>query len=167
MAIRFKYKNENYLDSTGIVHNKELLSDVLKRNIITARLSADQTATASRQTINFNKFDVIGSKLTYSENSVVVGKGVSYVLISGNVSAKWNSPQANDFLLYVTVNGTLVKRVDGHKVDSGMSIAVTASPFLCAVSEGDVIKMDLYATPTNSIIDSNTGATSMTVEVVG
>lgn len=29
MGKRFKYKNESYLDSTGIMHDKELLSDIL------------------------------------------------------------------------------------------------------------------------------------------
>lgn len=48
MAKSFKYKNEKYLDSTGIVHNKKMLSDLLSEKLpedVTDKFTFNGTAT--------------------------------------------------------------------------------------------------------------------------
>lgn len=55
MSKSFKFKNNMYLDTKGIVHNKKLLSDILSENIKTICL-LDKYFTTSPWTIDLSKF---------------------------------------------------------------------------------------------------------------
>lgn len=57
MAKSFKYKDDNYLDSTGIVHNKKLLSNILdtpKETTIWSNSSGKNIATNNNGTITLD-----------------------------------------------------------------------------------------------------------------
>ena len=57
MAQSIKLKNENYIDSTGVVHNKQLLSDVIDNNgiVIAESKLASPSSTITVGGLNLQK----------------------------------------------------------------------------------------------------------------
>ena len=81
MSKSYKLKDGNYIDSTGIVHNKRLLSNVLNEKV-------NGTRTAWDTKIQFN-LEVGHQALVLLNHDVVLlcwhsGGGFNYNLIQGN-----------------------------------------------------------------------------------
>lgn len=74
MAQSIKLKNENYIDSTGVVHNKQLLSELLgklDKSLICAKITgSNQTYNGSQNNIiKFNTVEnKVGSNITMSSD---------------------------------------------------------------------------------------------------
>jgi len=82
MAKSFKYKNEKYLDSAGIVHNKELLSDILNKS------------TADAQIFSYEPYTVIYANawryILGNDSKVSLKKGRYLVIASVAVQSSGN-----------------------------------------------------------------------------
>lgn len=58
MSKRFKYKDNNYLDSTGIVHNKVLLNEVLGKVLYENNNGSNETITLNDSTENYKYIEI-------------------------------------------------------------------------------------------------------------
>lgn len=142
--------------------------DYLSRNVLTATIYSTQTVSSTNEKINLALYKSTGDKLSMSDNGVLIGSGVSKVLVSATLQAQWNSPTSNDFLIYIMKNDTLMIRVNGQKADTSISNSTTLPPILMEVDEGDIIYLYYQGSSSSSVIygASSYLATSMTVEVV-
>lgn len=90
MAKSFKYKDDNYLDSTGIVHNKIPLNKILGKILWT---NSDTTSAFNSQKITLSSdeydcYEILYKLSTTSSNCLNTGKipkgnGTSLIHISG------------------------------------------------------------------------------------
>lgn len=81
MSKRFKYKDNNYLDSTGIVHNKVLLNEVLGKVLYENNNGSNENITLNDNTENYKYIEIFYQSNDYAYSSVKVanpnGKRVS------------------------------------------------------------------------------------------
>lgn len=85
MAQSIKLKNENYIDSTGVVHNKEKLSDLLTQKVLYSR-SKTYANIADNTVIN------LSDDITKYSHVIIYGK-----LSDGNLgSVELYKPAVND-----------------------------------------------------------------------
>lgn len=81
MSKRFKYKDNNYLDSTGIVHNKVLLNEVLGKVLYENNNGSNETITLNDSASNYKFIEIFYKSNDNAYSSVRVdtpnGKRVS------------------------------------------------------------------------------------------
>ncbi len=81
MSKRFKYKDNNYLDSTGIVHNKVLLNEVLGKVLYENKNGSNETITLNDSVSNYKFIEIFYKSNDSAYSSVRVdtpnGKRVS------------------------------------------------------------------------------------------
>ena len=81
MSKRFKYKDNNYLDSTGIVHNKVLLNEVLGKVLYENNNGSNETITLNDSVSNYKFIEIFYKSNDSAYSSVRVdtpnGKRVS------------------------------------------------------------------------------------------
>lgn len=81
MSKRFKYKDNNYLDSTGIVHNKVLLNEVLGKVLYENNNGSNETITLNDNVSNYKFIEIFYKSNDSAYSSVRVdtpnGKRVS------------------------------------------------------------------------------------------
>lgn len=81
MSKRFKYKDNNYLDSTGIVHNKALLNEVLGKVLYENNNGSNETITLNDSASNYKFIEIFYKSNDSAYSSVRVdtpnGKRVS------------------------------------------------------------------------------------------
>ena len=58
MSKRFKYKDNNYLDSSGIVHNKVLLNEVLGKVLYENNNGSNETITLNDSASNYKFIEI-------------------------------------------------------------------------------------------------------------
>ena len=87
MSKRFKYKDNNYLDSTGIVHNKSLLSEVLGTTLYTNVRGTTEDITMNSNVENYKCVEIFygcddryfNSGKIYEPNKKQVGLLTPYI----------------------------------------------------------------------------------------
>lgn len=171
MAKSIKLKNNMYWDSTSITHNKKNLSDKLnnlEKHIITAIRTTDWGQNTSNTAIvPFNKTNIIGTKLSYdtSTNSVVIGNGVSKILVSVNaVISATNSNTGDVIELDILKNNSLSNAVAiGVRANKWLSLGAGNVPI--DVQEGDKIQLQVWNNTTKGIAIYNNSC-YLTVEVI-
>lgn len=159
MAKSFKYKDDNYLDSTGIVHNKILLSEILNRDFIKVTLSSQPTMTAGEYTkVPFDTlWEEINENNTFSFNKngeiTITNEYVKKVHITASVlDASWGE---NSIYLEIRKNGSGIKNTyikQQSNVKNEVDIVVT---------KGDVLSVYFYCS--SAIKISNNRAYSQMV----
>lgn len=81
MSKRLKYKDNNYLDSTGIVHNKVLLNEVLGKVLYENNNGSNETITLNDSVSNYKFIEIFYKSNDSAYSSVRVdtpnGKRVS------------------------------------------------------------------------------------------
>lgn len=77
MSKRFKYKDNNYLDSTGIVHNKVLLNEVLGRVLYENNNGSNENITLNDTVSNYKFIEIFYKSNDGAYSSVRVEKANS------------------------------------------------------------------------------------------
>lgn len=143
----------------NFLENKSVMT-LYKSSRFSLNLPTQYTAVA----LPLTEYTVCGDKLTYSNNSVKIGKGVSKVLASASMGM-WNSPSAGEVGLQIYRNDKRVGMAFGNHGGGiwGMSIP----PVLVDVTEGDLLKLMISSSGTgthNFLTDDK--AVNLTVQVV-
>lgn len=104
MAKRVKLGNQNYLDSTSIVHKEKTLKNILERSYLIATIKSNIPISINSFDINLNEiYDSVGNDLTLENGKIKIGNNVSKVRVSGCVFASdwdnrsyfWGTTQKN------------------------------------------------------------------------
>ena len=146
----------------------EYINDLQGLNYISVRPSSSGSRNLSTGYIKIGLGSVVssnGNKLTLSNDSVVIGAGISKIRVSGQL-ALWNANGTfgvaivkNDDL----VNGNLILSW-GEAIANKDTCILTTTAY-ADVQEGDVISLYLYATTSQTANVQNT--CRLNVEVIG
>lgn len=158
------------INATNLNKMEQGIYDANDKNVITIGLNADTstTSTSAYQGIDLNLTKEIakaGTKLSLSNGKVLIGSGVTKVLVSGKLQTQGDN---SSYGLLIKKNNTEIS--NNYEGNQGSSWSqLTASPILVSVAEGDTIKMSVYhnATNTTKNIKAYSGyGTYLTVEVI-
>ena len=139
-----------------------------EKNVMTAILSTTSSYTISTAW-NYVKLPLnslktsIGSKLTFTSNSIKIGAGVSYVKVSAN--AMMNGI-AMEEILQICRNSTIVSQGYYRCTNVSHYGVVSLSPMLIKVNEGDLITLKYGSGGTGTLKIVGGTYTYLTVEVV-
>lgn len=166
MAISFKYKDDNYLDSTGIVHNKELLSSIIEKNrkqIITVGVESAYSSPASNTIVSFNKvISIKGDLLTLTNSKIKIGSNINYIKVSASIGIANTS--VNQVPILRLCKNDEVLNVFGLTTPTNSSNAwLTVTPFLIPVTEGDLIDLKIHGNSGNITVRNTS---YMTIESI-
>lgn len=138
------------------------------RNVMTLyrsdRFSMNLSTSYQAVVIPMSEYIRSGDRLTYSNNGIKIGKGVSKVLVSGSIGM-WQSPASGEIGLQIYRNNTRVAMRFGNHSNEIFGIVVV--PTLVDVVEGDLIEMRFSsgATGTHNFLTDDK-AVHLTVDVV-
>lgn len=156
MSKSYKLKDGNYIDSTGIVHNKQLLSEILEHQIITAVLKNNFNISETHiyKSIPFEEDTVVGNELTVSNGEVVIGEHIKHVKIS--FLTAWTITSAINEYKYAAFvkNGVQsygLTRCGANHANSPFSLSQTER--VISVNKGDKIGVQVYGT-NGDVIDA-------------
>lgn len=133
-----------------------------KTNMITLVLQDTYTIvnTNTYEEIPLQELNKIGDKLTYSENGIVIGKGISKVEVSYTVKYETIEKEGQKYAsLYKNDTTTLLLE---NVYASGRCI-ISASPIIINVAENDVLTLKVYGQAGDKI---RTSSTYITVRVI-
>ncbi len=169
MSKSIKLNNDLYLDSSGIVHNKTTLKELLELNAITVGLSANTTfnitSAWSYANVTFNKtIRNFGTKLSLSNNGIKIGKGVNHVRVTG--SAMLNGIANGDMYIALKHNSSVLAESYYRPSNSTYYGTITLPNQIISVTEGDMIYMSYGAGATGSLKIAGSNYTTFTVEVI-
>ena len=140
------------------------------KNIITIGLNADTAVTSSvaYRIVDLNltkQMSKAGTKLSLSNGKVLIGAGVSKVLVSAKLQTQGD---ANMYGLSILLNSTEISQNYTTPANASFN-QISATPRLLNVSQGNTIKMGVYinvANSTKNVKAYSGNATFLTVEVV-
>lgn len=147
-----------------------LQNQVNDKNAITIGLNADTstTSTSAYQGIDLSltkEISKVGTKLSLSNGKVLIGSGVTKVLVSGKLQTQGDN---SAYGLLIKKNNTEIS--NNYEGNQGASWSqLTASPILVSVTEGDTIKMSIYhnsSNTTKTVKAYNGYGTYLTVEAI-
>lgn len=148
-----------------------LQNQVNDKNAITIGLNADTTTTSTSAYQNIDlsltkEMAKTGTKLSLSSGKVLIGEGVSHVLVSGKIQTQGDNSAYGLSIRKNTNSGVS----DGYEGTPGNSWnQLTAPSILIPVVQGDTIKMTIYhnvSGTTKTIKAYNGFGTYLTVEVI-
>ena len=148
MSKAIKFKNNTYLDSSSVVHNKVALNTILTPNYMIIGKSVEPLRWADKgtwATMDYKtRLDSTGTKLTHSGNALIIGSVVvAQVLYDGsNVDAS-----SNYIFMRISQNNVgKSKTINGfHRWGTLHTEAILK------VSSGDLIKCDVLKSMSNEI----------------
>lgn len=158
------------INATNLNKMEQGIYDANTRHAITIGLNADTTttSTATYQGIDLSLTKEIakaGTKLSLSSGKVLIGSGVTKVLVSGKLQTQGDN---SAYGLSIKKNNTEIS--NNYEGNQGASWSqLTAAPILISVSQGDTIKMSVYhnVSGTTKNVKAYSGyGTYLTVEVI-
>ena len=138
---------QNSLDiETAQTDIQNLRTDFANKNIITAGISSNITISAGTNNISLNKtIASVGPKLTLSNGKIVIGAGVSHVLISGQGQMNIQTGNGDAKNFSIAQNGTVVISNLNTLIRSyALNVSRGFGSLLLSVSQGDTISYQVY-----------------------
>lgn len=149
----------------GIEDIEEQVND---KNVITARLNTAINITSTQQydvkKITLDASVVAGNRLTFQNGEIVIGEGVSKVLISGTIGSTGSD---TSYGMEIHKNNVYQARAYNSFVGSSSYTTISVSPKMIEVAQGDIITLKIYINSTGitrTIRGNN--ETHLTVEVI-
>lgn len=150
-------------NGTGI-GNGAIKPEHLSSSILTISGSSEYTA-SNNSTVKFDKVSSkVGGSLSLSGNSIVVGAGVSKILVSASIFIKTTTPTGYAW-------GTLKKNNTSLGLNtiasvSGNFCSLSISPVLIDVSQGDKITAEFFDAPGGGAVQIRGAHSWLTAQVV-
>ena len=177
MSRSIKFKNNDYIDSTGVSHKRETLYS--KLNSIDEKLEKHQIIAYNSNNFNVNVENLIkdfeesynvGTKLSLSNGKVYVGQGVSKVRLNATAFCEnMNYNNIGYMWFFIVKNG--YEEVAGSIISGVVNYfqTVCITDIVIDVSEGDYFQLK-YNNPNyethSPTIRAGKGNTRLFVEVV-
>lgn len=147
-----------------------LTTQVNDKNIMTITLANDYTMAQSNTFYDITGFAVessVGNKLTFNNNRIYIGSGVSKVKVC--YTAKIQSVNTTRTFIYLSYNGNNVSQEGWWPGASSQQNSVGISPRVVDVNNGDYFNLVCYGTQNTKILGSNGLSfviTTLTIEVI-
>lgn len=142
---------------------KEMIDD---KNIITIKNGSTFNVSTSNvyTIIPMVLSNSVGSKLTLNNNGVLIGDGVSKVLVSSNMKIVVNT--VGNKHSRICKNDTTMCWTNTRGVNTDDEITISNAPVLINVTSGDLITLRYYASSGDTISGGDYTPTYLTVEVI-
>ena len=140
MAKSFKYKDNNFLDSTGIVHNKELLSNKLN--------SMTNSYVQSARTDKSTTFSTTWTWLKIANDITIPETGVYLLMYSAWVRNAVND--VGEYDLAFAINDSTYRGAKGS-----CSGGTASCNEIISLNKGDVINVLMQMSKTGTVSTSN------------
>ena len=157
--------------SNLVTHDKSsivaAINEAYQKHITTGTINANITlSSGSDRVITLEEQNTIGWLLTYSGGNIVIGEGVSKIMVSAKCQFNSLANDTTNRYLKIKQNGTevLVSRISPPSGTTGLSIGIT--PSLLEVTENDEISVSIQGV-TNDVLRGSPIWTYITVEVIG
>lgn len=153
----------------------EASNKVYDRAVMTIALGANATVSATNAYTKVPLSKSVASssnRLTFSDNSIRIGEGISFVKVSGQVLLKCGSTNGNRHVRLQTVSGSTTTSHAWGCVygNATYNVAYTLPSILIPVKEGDYLRLVYYTSDAADSMASGSAAngwqTYMTVEEV-
>lgn len=154
----------NTTDKSSVVN---AINEVNSKNIISVYLSAN-TDVNNGSIIPFTTSNSIGSKLTFENNGIKIGVGVSKVMVNFNLSVRYTATTGKVYGADMLINGTAPGDASGKQLavrahkSIGEPINSSSGVRIIDVNENDVLTLKVNSGATCPC----TPTTFLTVEVV-
>lgn len=153
--------NSNYTELRNAIDDKNIITIALTSNF------SIPTANTIVQVTGWSVLNSIGNKLTLSNNKIVIGSGVSKVLVSYKADVRSSGSAANTNVYLTHNNGVISQEVVSFSATNQTHTAAY-TPRLLNVNQNDTIYLSMYG-PKNNNLEwgwDNNYRTIITVEVV-
>lgn len=166
--INFVNNSEPYLNAENLNQLQTNIENAIKKHIVTAILTSNWTQNTNNAVIiPFNKTSIIGTKLTYntSDNSIIIGNGVSKILVSANAVVNAINSNVGDLIELDIIKNNSISNPIAVGVRTNNWLSLGAGNVLIDVQEGDKIQLQVWNNTTKGIsIYQN--SCYLTVEVI-
>lgn len=157
------------LDTTAKTDIVSAINEVNEKNIMSITLSSTYTVPTTNTLLSVTGFSLlnsVGDKLTFSNNKIVIGAGVSKVLVSYSAEALSNA--SSNLIIYLSVGSNYITQETVKFTASNQIGEAVCTPMLISVNENDAIGLTVYTTQGNKITGQVDGRneTVITVQVV-
>ena len=158
-------KSEKSLEVSGV----NVLPSIMTRSLSSALTNL---VTHNYTIVPLDLDTTIDSRLIVDSNGgIEIGSGISYVLVSGQLTFN-DTPSSASRHLRICKNSFSDQNTIGWTysyINSGSPESLTIPPILASVTQGDVIHLFYYTPDSNDIISGNNfgSRTSLTVQTVG
>lgn len=166
----------NWEDNLVNVNGELTINDtkIFPKNILCAYLSTSATVTTNtdqRAKIPFDKYGVIGDKLTFnsSNKTIVIGKGVSKISIRGSICYTHDSSLGNAGISIMKNGGVLTEKLNSSYGTTRTYANMNIDASCISVVEGDLIHLMIRSvakTDYSIALDYGIGVTNLTIEVL-
>ena len=145
---------------------KEMIDTINAKDIITIKLedSFNEESGGTYKNVPMILYNKTGDKLSLSNNGVLIGSGVSKVLVSSNLKVISNT--TGNKHSRILKNGTTMCWTDSTSIKAGHEITINNTPVLIDVEQGDLITLAYFVLTTDMISGGQYTPTYLTVEVV-
>lgn len=147
MAKSYKLK-KGYIDSTGIVHNRVKLSDILDNKICVRNSTENITTTSESQEVTIPLNTIVnkqGNKFTLNDDgSITIGKGITQIEASFMTSMQITSSGQTYQEFRITKNGTKIGGGVQIRKSDTLQTPIVHNPVPIDVQEGDIIAAKVF-----------------------
>lgn len=153
-------------DALSANQGRVLNEKINTKDIITIKLldSFDEGDGGIYKDVPMVLYNSVGSKLSLSNNGVLIGSGVSKVLVSSNL--KVISRVTGNKHSRICKNGQTLCWTDQTSIQAGHEITINNTPIIVDVQQGDLITLRYFVMATDRISGGEYTPTYLTVEVV-
>lgn len=159
------------INASNLNKMEQGIYDANDKNIITIGLNADTTTTSSSAYQNIDlsltkEVGKVGTKLSLSSGKVLIGAGVSKILVSGKIQTQGEGSQWG-IAIRKNSSTALAENYEGTPGTSWSSSVIPPIP--ANVTEGDIIKLSIYhnvANTTKTIRAYGGRGTYLTVQAI-
>lgn len=166
--IQFVNNSEPYLSAENLNQMQTNIENAIKKHIVTAILTSNWAQNTNNEVIiPFDKTSIIGIKLSYdtSTNSVVIGNGVSKILVSANAVISATNSNVGDVIELDIIKNNSISNAIAIGVRSNDWLSLGAGNVLIDVQEGDKIQLQVWNNTTKGIAIYRNSC-YLTVEVI-
>lgn len=144
------------------------IKKLVTKHIVQCNLGTRNVVANSDNNANFSSSLIVGSKLSVSENKVVIGEDVSKIKINMIVNLQAPSGGLSDVSIRVLKNNNVVGRSYSYHSNLGMYYYSTCviSDLILEVQENDEISYKISVDKSYTLHDDEWGVSKLLVEVL-
>lgn len=152
--------NLNTTDKSSLVN---AINEVNSSGFMTITLNST-TSGITQQVIPFDTITTQrGNGFSLSNGRITIGSGISYVIVSSNISIQYNSGD-QEYSFLIRKNATQIYRMNVNKNAQKTGYNGIFTPVIIGVSEGDII--DIYSDNATSKSIRGDGETYITIREI-
>ena len=144
------------------------IKKIVTKHIVQCNLGTRNVVANSDNNANFSSSLIVGSKLSVSENKVVIGEDVSKIKINMIVNLQAQSGGLSDVSIRVLKNNNVVGRSYSYHSNLGVYYYATCviSNFILEVQNNDEISYGIQANKNYTLHDDEWGVSKLLIEVI-